>query len=238
MISFTPLASSSAGNAYRVTDGTTTLLLEAGIRFADLRKALDFRMSDISCCLLSHCHGDHSKSVADVMKAGIDVYTSQGTIDALKLTGHRVKAIKSMQQFTVGTWTIMPFDVQHDVEEPLGFLLANRSGEKLMFATDTYYLRYYAKGLTHMAVECNYSLRILDENIAAGRVPMVMRSRLMRSHFSLENMLDMLRAHDLSKVQEIHLLHLSDTNSDAEMFKREVQQVAGCPVYVAERRVG
>lgn len=235
MIQITPLGSSSAGNAYHVTDGYTALLLEAGIRYKDIQRALNFKVSSVAGCLISHEHGDHGKSVQDVMKAGINIYASLGTLDALRLSGHRAKPIKAKQQFQIGTWTILPFDVQHDVAEPLGFLLANRAGDKLVFATDTYYIRYRFPGLTHIMVECNYSLRILDENIAAGRVPAVMKKRLLKSHFSLENVKDFLRANDLSKVQEIWLLHLSDNNSDEALFKREIQELTGKPVLVAER---
>ena len=55
----------------------------------------------------------------------------------------------------------------------------------------------------------------------------------MTSHFSLENVKDFLRANDLSRVQEVWLLHLSDGNSDAERFKKEIMEVVGRPVYIA-----
>lgn len=235
LIEFQSLASSSAGNAYRVTDGKTTLLLEAGVRFSDLRKALNYRISQLGGCLLSHCHGDHSKAVLELMKAGVDVYSSHGTFSTLNISSHRAKSIRAMKQFAIGSWTILPFDVRHDVEEPLGFLLANQEGEKLVFITDSYYCPYTFSDITVLAVECNYSLRILDANIASGRVHPAMRPRLLRSHFSLENVKDFLRANDLSKLQEVHLLHLSDSNSDEELFKREVQQITGKPTYVCGR---
>lgn len=237
MITITPLASSSAGNAYTVTDGTTPLLLEAGIRFKDLRRAIGFRVSEIAGCLITHEHGDHSKAAPDLLKAGVDVYASYGTFDALRLDGHhRAHPVQAHKPFTLGTWTILPFDVQHDVSEPMGYVLANRSGEKLVFLTDTYYCKYTFTGLTHLMVECNFSEAILDENIRSGRVPAVMKSRLLRSHFSLEHVKELLHVNDLSKVQSIHLLHLSDNNSDEELFKREIQQIAGCPVYVCKSR--
>ena len=235
MIRFRSLASSSAGNCYHVTDGRTELLIECGLRFADIRKALDFRVSRLAGVLISHEHMDHSRAATDLAKAGVDVYASSGTIAARGLAGHRVKQIEAKKQFQVGTWTILPFDVEHDAEQPLGFLLANQDGEKLVFITDSYYCRYTFSGLTHIAIECNFSLAILDENIAAGRVHPAMRPRLLRSHFSLENVLDFLRANDLTRVEEIHLLHLSDNNSDEELFKRRVQEVTGKPVYVAGR---
>ena len=50
---------------------------------------------------------------------------------------------------------------------------------------------------------------------------------------SLETCKKFLAAQDLSAVKAIHLLHLSDGNADAELFKREVQALTGKPVYVA-----
>jgi len=236
LIAIKPLASSSAGNAYLVDDGHTRLLLEAGIRYRDIQRSVEFRMSSIAGCLLTHEHGDHSKSVRDVMKAGVDVYASYGTWNALRLDGHhRAHPLKSQQPFDLGTWRVLPFEVEHDVSEPLGYLLANKSGDKLVFLTDTYYCRYRFEGLTHVMVECNYSIELLDENIAAGRVPSVMKKRLLRSHFSLEHVLDFLRVNDMGRVEEIWLLHLSDNNSDETMFKRRVQEVTGKTVRVAGR---
>lgn len=235
MIDIKPLGSSSAGNAYHITDGYTDLLLEAGIRYKDIQRALNFQTTKIAGCLISHEHGDHCKAVADIVKAGIDVYASQGTLDALGLSSHRAKRIRAKQQLRIGTWTILPFDVQHDVAEPLGFLLANQAGEKLVFITDSYYCRYKFPGLTHIMLECNYSMQILDQNIESGRVPAIMKKRLLRSHFSLENAKDFLLANDLSKVQEVWLLHLSDNNSDEGLFKREIQELTGKPVFVARR---
>ena len=47
MIQFTSIASSSDGNAYTISDGNSTLLLEAGIPIAKLNKALDFRLEKV-----------------------------------------------------------------------------------------------------------------------------------------------------------------------------------------------
>jgi phosphoribosyl 1,2-cyclic phosphodiesterase len=221
------LASSSKGNCYLVSDGETSLLLECGIRYSDIQKGLNYQVSQVDGCLISHEHGDHGKAVKEVMKAGINVYTSKGTAEALGVSGHRLKTIANRKPFTVGTWTILPFEVEHDAAEPLGFLLANKRGEKLLFATDTYYIKYKFPGLTHIMVEANYSMDILKENIEAGRVPAVMKKRLMRSHFSLENVKEFLKANELSKVEEIWLLHLSDSNSDEQRFKQEIQQLTG-----------
>lgn len=232
MIEIKALATGSKGNCYYVTDGQTPLLLEVGIPFKDIRKRLNFRTSDIQGVLITHEHQDHCKGINDVLKAGINVYMSAGTAGAIDIKHHRIKTVEAKKQFTIGSWTILPFDVQHDSSEPIGYLLMNQQREKLLFATDTYYIRYRFPGLTHIMVECNYSLAILNENIVAGRVPKVMKKRLLRSHFSLENVKEFLKANDLSKVQEIWLLHLSDNNSDAQLFKQEIMELTGKMVFV------
>ncbi|KNH23897.1 beta-lactamase [Priestia megaterium] len=233
MIEVTAIASSSKGNCYRITDGSTSLLLECGINYRDIQKALNFQMTQISGCLISHEHGDHVKSIKDVLKAGIDCYMSPGTAGAINVTHHRINLVEAGKPFKIGTFQIMAFDVQHDVAQPYGFLIMNKEGEKLLFATDTYYIKYKFPGLTHILVECNYSEKILKENIENGSVPKVMEKRLLQSHFSLENVKEFFKANDLSKVQEIWLLHLSDSNSDENLFKEEIMKMTGKVVYIA-----
>lgn len=232
MIKIKTLATGSKGNCYHITDGHTPLLLEAGIRFKDIQRQLNFNISDISACLITHEHKDHCMALKDVLKMGIDCYMSAGTKEALSIENHRLKVVESRQQFSIGTWTILPFDVQHDVSEPLGFLLANKAGEKLLFATDTYYIKYRFKGITHLLVECNYDLDTINANVASGKIHPAMKRRVMRSHFSLENLLDFIKANDMEKLQEIHLLHLSDSNSNEEKIRREVARLTGTLIYI------
>ncbi len=146
MIEVQALASSSKGNCYRVTDGSTSILLECGISYREIQKGLHFKMSEVAACLVTHEHNDHCKAIKEVMKAGIDCYMSKGTAEAIGVSSHRIKNVKVKEAFQVGTWTILPFDVEHDVSEPLGFLLTNKVGDKLLFATDTYYVKYRFKG--------------------------------------------------------------------------------------------
>src|SRR5690554_5936962 len=226
------LASSSSGNCYKVSDGQTSLLLECGISIQRIRQGLGFRLSEIDGCLVTHEHKDHCKAAGDVIKAGIDVYMSAGTKEALGVDGHRVKVVKAREQFNVGTFTILPFETEHDAKEPLGYLIySSATGDKLLFATDTYYIRYRFPGLTHIMVECNYASDILQSNIQEGLVPEGLKNRLLQSHFSLEHVKEFLRVNDLSNVQEIWLIHLSDGNSDAKRFRKEIQELTGRMVF-------
>lgn len=241
MIRITPLASSSAGNAYHVTDGETALLLDAGLSFKEIQRGVNYKVSQLAGCLITHNHGDHIKGLKDLVNKGVDVYLSQGTADALGYRHHRFNTVRAFEGFTIGTWTIIPFDVQHDVDEPLGYLLINKLGETLLFATDTYYIKYKFTNITHLLIECNYSQelvkqRIVDEPDEQARQALSARyKRLLQSHMSLENLKDFIRANDLSRLKEVWLIHLSDGNSDEALFKQEIQKLTGVPVYVADK---
>ena len=226
------IASSSKGNCYIVDDGRTKILIECGIAYKEIQKALNFGISSIDGVLVSHSHRDHSHSVKDLIKAGVDVYLSEAAITELGASGHRVNEISPKKQFQLGTFTVLPFELQHDVFN-LGFLLANQDGEKCLYLSDTMYCKYRFHGLTHIMIEANYCMDILRANVEAGLVEPVLKSRILKSHFSLENVKRFLQANDLSKVQEIWLLHLSDNNSDCERFKREVMELTGKPTYIA-----
>ena len=63
------LASGSSGNAYYV-DGEMPLLLEAGIPFRAIQQKLNFKISQLAGCLVSHEHMDHIRAAKDLLRAG------------------------------------------------------------------------------------------------------------------------------------------------------------------------
>jgi phosphoribosyl 1,2-cyclic phosphodiesterase len=206
------LASSSQANAYRIDDGDKTILIECGMRFKALRQALNFKVSGLAACFVTHEHQDHARALPELLRAGVDCYMSRGTAEALGVKGHRVHIIKALKQFKLGSWTVLPFDTVHDAAEPLGFLLAS-GNEKLLFATDTAYIKYRFKGLTHLLIEKNYDLDVLNRNIEAGTVNRAMKNRLLHSHMSAATCEAFLAAQDLSKIVYHEFIHQSSLNS-------------------------
>lgn len=223
---FQILASSSKGNSYLVKGNEGSLLLEAGIPFKQLKNKLDYDLSDIKACLITHEHQDHAKSINDIAKAGIDIYASKGTFNACDVSGYRYISIMDKQQVSIPGFNILAFKTEHDCNEPLGFLIYEiATGEKLLFATDTYYIRYKFAGLDHIAVECNYCEEVLERNIDMGYISAALAQRVRRSHFGLENVVEFLKANDISNLKNLYLLHLSDGNSDINIFEREIRKV-------------
>ena len=212
------MASSSAGNAYIVSDNDTRILLECGVTHKNLQKLSGFSLSEFQACLVSHEHKDHAKSVDELISRGMPVYMSQGTAEALETD--TVTLIEAMEQFNVGSFDIVPFTTFHDAKEPLGFLIKSRvDGDVLAFATDTVNLRYKFPGLNILAIEANYDKNILER---CERMPEKVRYRITISLMEIDTLCDYLRSLDLSQCREIHLLHLSDATSHEDHFINKV----------------
>jgi phosphoribosyl 1,2-cyclic phosphodiesterase len=231
MITFRSIASGSSGNAYLVeADGVAPLLLEAGIPIKKLRESLNFGLTGLAGCLISHEHMDHAKAVKDLLKAGVDCHMSRGTAEALgMLNHHRIQLfLDNPGIWYFDGWTVYTFGLEHDAAEPLGFLIGHGT-ERLLFIPDTAYVEPRFDGVTIAAVECNHIGDILSENIIEGHIPAVVGKRVRRNHMSLEQVIALLKANDLSRCRRIYLLHLSNGNSDERRMVRAVQEATGIP---------
>lgn len=223
------LASSSKGNAYTVTSGGTTLLLDAGVPAQEVRQKSGF--AKLHGAFISHAHKDHSRAAADLMKQGVDVFTGVDTAKSCALTGHRLHTLEPFKDISIGGFIVTPFEVQHDVPN-LGFMLSTTTGERLLYATDTYYIKYNFPALTHIMLECNFDSDTLMQNVNDGRVPPELAKRLYKSHMSLDTVVLTLGAWDLSKLRQVYLIHLSESNSNEQAMKRTIQALTGVEVYV------
>lgn len=226
---FTPMASSSAGNAYLVEDGESKLLIECGVPYRRLQKLLGFGTAGITGCLLSHEHKDHAKCYIELVKNGVPVYASEGTAEALECDV--LSIVEPMEEFSVGSFDVKPFLVFHDAQEPLGFLVRSRvDGEMLLFATDTVNIAYSVSGLSIVALECNYAEDILCR---AERMPDKIKDRIRNSHMEVSRTCAYLKSLDLSNCRQVYLLHLSDACSNEWRFLNMAREACGSVPVVA-----
>lgn len=226
--------SNSAGNAYILENDQEALLIECGVNFDKIKMALHFNLKKVVGCLVTHEHGDHAKSMANVLDAGITVYATEGTFLATGFKNHH-RAVVTFHgdEFRIGSFKVLTFKTEHDVAEPVGFVIYHPECGKVLFLTDSYYCQYNFPGLNNIIIEANYSQNILDARVAAGSNPKFLRDRVITSHMSLDTCKKMLAAHDLSQVNHIILIHLSDGNSDEKRFKLEIEQQTGKQVHIA-----
>lgn len=226
---FTVIGSNSSGNAYLLESSTDTLLIECGVRFAAIKRALNFKISNVSA-IVSHAHGDHSKSIAETLKAGISVYSGIETLKAKGVEGHhRAHVIEANKTYSIGSFRVKPLPVNHDVP-CFCFLIQHTEMGLCVFLTDTVYSDYVFPGANHFLIECNHAVDILE----SGNSKQFLRDRIVQSHMNLDTCKDLLLANDLTSVNNIVLIHLSDTNSHARRFKKEIEGITGKQVSIAE----
>lgn len=241
MVKFEPLASSSAGNAYKLSaEGCKPLLLDCGIPFKQLFKALNFKLSELAGCLITHAHGDHCASVHKLLDNAVDCYATKAAFEQMGISyRYNARAVDPDFLFMVDKWKIHAFKCVHDSEGTVGYFLAPpMSDHRIVYMTDTAYSRYTFEGVTHLYIECNHSTQIMRDNVLHGSLDKGRYSRTRTNHMSLETLISFLDEIDKTKLEEIVLLHLSDSNSDEVAFKKAVQEKAGCRVYVAGSKGG
>jgi len=227
------LGSGSKGNAYLLENEKEALLIECGVNIMDIKKAIDFKVNKISGCLVTHEHGDHAKSINEVLGAGINVYATAGTFQnstSKNTVSSRKVVIPQKGQFKVGNFSVISFPTIHDVAEPCGFLINHKDCGTVLFLTDTVYCPYTFKGLNNIIIEANYDADIINEKLGDKKF---LRDRIYNSHMSIETCMDFLLANDLSQVNNIVLIHLSDSNSHEINFAKKVSGITGKEVHTA-----
>ena len=232
------LNSNSQGNCYLLVGRDEVLIIEAGIKFSEVKKALNYNIGNIVGCLITHEHNDHAGCYLEYLEYGFPVlspeavYKNKGNAAILPFA----KVVQPGKGYKVGNFKVTPFEVQHDVPA-LGYQIDHPDMGRLIFLTDTFYCEYTFDNVTTWLIEANYADDILDRNIADGRMPPSMRSRLLKSHMELETTKGILRVNDLTNTQNIVLIHLSDGNSDETRFVREIAGLTGKPTIAAKKGV-
>ena len=220
------IASGSSGNCILVEDGQSKIVFDAGLSYNKIKNRIKF--SEVSAVFISHEHGDHSKAVPELLRRGVRVFASLGTASALKQP--EIEPMAHGNQVKAGSFYVKAFDTIHDAEEPLGFLFQSMVEGKGIYIADSAYVQYDFKGITHFVIECNFAEDLLEE----GKDPGFLKNRIRNTHFSFERLQEFFELSDLSKAEEIHLVHLSDRNSHAERFVDEIQKQTGIPTYVLQ----
>ncbi len=231
----TCIGTGSSGNAYVLQNEQEALVIEAGMPINEVLQALSYTTKKVAGCIVSHGHLDHIKYIEDYCNL-FQCYCSRGTIDEFQWKHRRRPTVLApLRTVSIGGFRVRPIPAEHDAAEPFAYLIDHEDIGRLLFATDTYYLRYRIPDLTSLMIECNYSLPLLNANVAAGLVPAALKNRTLESHMSLEHLRDMLAANDLSHVTQIVLIHLSARNSDPQAFCREIIRQTGKPTTYAHK---
>ena len=212
------IGSGSSGNCYILTFDSEKLILDCGLPIKVIKQGLEFDLQGIQGILCTHRHLDHSLSVGDFTKMGFDVW--QPYLDENK-----------MQRRHFGGFMVRSFDVPHDNEPCVGYLIECPNGERLLYATDCEYVRYSFKkmSLNHILIECNYQQELIDKDL-----PQYVHK--IRGHCSLATCKEFIKANATDSLQTVILCHLGRETTEPEECVAEIQKIVPqANVCVADR---
>lgn len=201
--------SGSSGNSYILTNGKEALILDCGLPFREIKKALSFQVRQIVGVIVTHEHGDHSKYAHEYEEVGIPVWKP-----------YEDESLRQTRQ--LGSFTIRSFEAVHNVP-CVGYLIEHEEIGRMIYVTDTEYVPFRFKGLSTMLIEMNYSDEYIDRNAVKFR-------HVLQGHLGKQTALDCIRANMSENLVHIILCHLSPDGSNEVEFKEAVKGIV--PGYV------
>lgn len=232
------LGSGSRGNAIHVSDGTTSILVDAGFSAREIDRRLRSRGLDpehLSAILLTHEHGDHVRGVERLVRRHrLPVYLTAGT----RQEAAGLRALPEILPFACGcefrinTLTVRPFSISHDARDPAGFTIG-ANGSRIGIATDlghvTALVREHLRGCRMLIVEANHDPNMLME----GPYPWFLKQRIRSrtGHLSNQEAGRLLTEILDADLEQVVLAHLSETNNTPAVALAEIASVlAGTPI--------
>ena len=212
------LSSGSSGNCYIIDCDNEQLIIELGISWKEILKGLNYDLTKVRACLVSHQHLDHSCIISYALKYGIDVFSCQD----IQTIHPQVKVLKKGVKTLIGGFSVQPIPLYHNTE-CIGFLIEHSEFGRLVFATDTNSIPYRFKNVNHFLVECNYDVDILIDNACDN----IHSQSASENHMELNDTIEFLKQNYSSSLQSITLIHLSNGNINAYTAKKRVQDELG-----------
>lgn len=209
------LSSGSQGNCYVIDGENECLLLDLGVPLHAVKVAVNFNVLKISGAVVTHEHKDHAGYVGQFAEAGIKIFKP--------FSDYSDRAL-------LGAFSVKPFPLVHDVP-CYGFLIEHPAIGRLLYITDTEYVKYKFKDIDWIMVEANYAKELLDESLDGS----LKRSHVLRGHMDIDTTCRFIQANDSDRLKGVILLHMSDSQGDKQLFIGKAKNATEKPIWVAEK---
>lgn len=215
------LASGSKGNCTIVLCEETKIIIDMGISYLTLKRSLEensLSLDDFSGILITHCHNDHIKGLASLVKhSQLNVYIPEAMYDSIKEYVPYPKCIFVEDEFYINDVKIELIHTSHDAPYSVGFII-EKGNKSIVYVTDTGYInrKYLAKmvGKNAYLIESNHDEGMLMD----GPYPRYLKERVIsdRGHLSNKTTAKYLKKIVNSNTNHIILAHLSEINNTEE----------------------
>ncbi|MBQ6844833.1 MAG: MBL fold metallo-hydrolase [Agathobacter sp.] len=235
MLELCAIASGSSGNCICVGDDNTHVLIDAGISGKRIENGLhefDLKANEMQGILVTHEHIDHIAGIGVMARRyGIPIFSTQGTIDAIKCSKSVGKIDESLFQvitpgkrFSIGDLTFKPISISHDAADPVAYKISNENKTVAVITDLGNYNQAIVdelQGLDALLLEANHDIKMLQ----MGPYPYPLKQRILgdRGHLSNERsgqlLSDLLHDH----FGTVMLGHLSKENNYEELAYEAVR---------------
>lgn len=231
-VGVTVLGSGSKGNAIVVHSAQEGLLIDAGMSFREIRRRLalaGLAESLIKGILVTHEHSDHVAGLrvcADHFQ--VPVYASRLCAEKLR---HQDDKMCPAILFTPGGgfpvcgFTVLPFAVQHDAVEPVGYIISIASrkvGIALDLGRPGQMTEFQLRSCDTLAIESNHDLNML----AASKRPWHLKQRILgpQGHLSNQQSQELLGKTLSSNTRNVILVHISQECNTSELAENSARR--------------
>jgi len=233
---YASLASGSKGNCHAFTDGQSTLLVDVGVSFLQIRTrlaALNWDLGTVQAVAITHEHSDHIAAIPVLLKrtpwkflATAETMAAILSIQGLEMPASRWIPLRAGHPLDWEGWRILPFAIPHDAADPVGFRL-ERAGLAAAVVTDlghpTALVIDHCSSLDHLTLESNHDIQMLRE----GSYPPPLKARILSrvGHLSNASAAELLDRVWSPRLANVVLAHLSEQNNDPELAHFAAAQV-------------
>ncbi len=237
------LNSGSNGNCYYISNGTESVLIDAGLSCSDTERRmirLGLPVGSVKAIFITHEHTDHTRG-AELLsrKYRIPVYITGPTYEnsRLKLDPALMNPFTAGTPVNIGDLRVNPFSKFHDASDPHSFTVSANGLTAGVFTDIGSVCGQVALHMSHCHaafLEANYDEQMLE----SGRYPVYLKRRIrgMEGHLSNDQALDLFSTHRSPVIQLLVLSHLSAENNHPglvhEIFSRHAN---GAKIIVASR---
>ncbi len=232
MLDIKVIATGSSGNCTLIKSSTgRKILIDVGVPYKKICEEAGY--VDYAIITHEHCDHAHKPAIKKLLENGTDVYMTRGTRDALKLTNrhnlHTFTADLLMPALRLGSCRLKALRAKHDAAEPIVIQLYDGE-DRILYATDMREPPNWTgedNAFTKIMIEANYSEPVLmGSNLEGWR-----KTRVYENHCSIERVIEFQNREQYEGLKEVHLMHISKQNGDAEQFKTMLERVIDKPIY-------